>query len=81
MIAGADAEREGRRDPFLDLFVDRDPRLVGDQFAGEDLLHHRHVLLRQRFVEAPFFFDALDQRRASRSCPPAAAPGLSSGSR
>ena len=27
---------------------------VGDQFAGEDLLHHRQVLLRQRLIEAPF---------------------------
>ena len=63
MIAAPIAQREGRRDPFDDLVVDRDPRLVGGQLAGEDLLHHRPVLDRQRVVEAPFFFDALDQDR------------------
>src|SRR6476469_4177625 len=60
---GADAEREGRRDPFDDPFDDVFPPFVGDHVAGEDLLHHRQVLLRERVVEAPFFGDALDQPR------------------
>ena len=61
--------------PFDDLFVDVELALVGDQVAGEDLLHHRQVLLRQRVVEAPFLVDARDQLRSRRSCRPSAAPG------
>ena len=67
--------------PFDDLFVDVYAAFVGDQLAGEDLLHHRHVLHRQRVVEAPFFFDAGDQRRGRVLAGQAAAPGSSSGSR
>ena len=34
--------------PFLICSIDVALALVGDQVAGEDLLHHRHVLLGQR---------------------------------
>src|SRR5215213_6968221 len=57
----ADAERERRRHPGPDFLDDVGLVLVGDEIAGEDQLHHRQVLDRQRVVEAPFPFDVLDQ--------------------